>query len=725
MILFYQDWFQKYPSAIADYSTPNRSFVKMAMLYKKMGVKNYEFMLCLINPTLQGVDPHSPDLTQDQMDMIAIECKLNFWYYIREVARIPGQAGDSVPVEGNRGNLALWWLFFNHATTYLIQIRQTGKSVSSDSLTAYLANVRCRNTLINIITKDEELKSENLSRIKNIINELPPYMIQRTKKDLGNSEIITVSRLGNRIRGHLPKPNPKQARNVGRGLTSPINLFDELAFLVNMWISLPVALSSGTAARGIAARNGEPYGTIFTTTAGKKDDKDGKFAYGLLEESASWTESFFDADDEHHLLEIITAASPGKVYQVACVFGHRQLGKSDEWLLKTLKETKSKGEDADRDYFNVWTAGSLAHPLETHLLEKIRNAQRNIEYSELAPRPYNYVTKWYIPENDVDRYMNQDFHVMSLDTSDAVGRDAIFMTLRNVRTGNTTSTFMVNDTNILRFTEWLATWFTRFPRFVLIPERKSTGTTIIDILIETLKARGIDPFKRIFNRIVDAAEQFPNEFKEISKPFGVRSSFVYSDSIYRKSFGFATAGSGYASRSELYSTTLTEAATNTASGIYDKTVIDQLLGLVINNNRVDHAPGEHDDAVISWLLGYWFLSKGRNLSFYGIDHASVLRDCQTKLEERQSVDHYQAVQQHGIRQEMLTLMEELKQESDDTVIFRLENKLRRLASNVTLQASETFSVDSYLDTLRTERKQRRFSRHAQVRSPTLDYRRLH
>ena len=284
---------------------------------------------------------------------------------------------------------------------------------------------------------------------------------------------------------------------------------------------------------------------------------------------------------------------------MACVFGHRQLGKSDEWLLKTLKETKSKGEDADRDYFNVWTSGSLSHPLETHLLEKIRNAQRNIEYSELAPRPYNYVTKWYIPENDVDRFMNQDFHVMSLDTSDAVGRDAIFMTLRNVRTGNTTSTFMVNDTNILRFTEWLATWFTRFPKFVLIPERKSTGTTIIDILIETLKARGIDPFKRIFNRIVDASEQFSNEFKEISKPFGVRSSFVYSDSIYRKSFGFATAGSGYASRSELYSTTLTEAATNTASGIYDKTVIDQLLGLIINNNRVDHPPGEHDDTIVT------------------------------------------------------------------------------------------------------------------------------
>ena len=41
MILFYNDW-QKYPNAIVDVDTPNKSFLKIASIYKKM---EYKIML--------------------------------------------------------------------------------------------------------------------------------------------------------------------------------------------------------------------------------------------------------------------------------------------------------------------------------------------------------------------------------------------------------------------------------------------------------------------------------------------------------------------------------------------------------------------------------------------------------------------------------------------------------------------------------------------------------
>ena len=152
MILFSSDW-QMYPNAIIDTETTNRSFVRLASIYKAMGISNNVFMLALHNPRLQGIDPYSKNLTIEQMAMIGVECKQNFWYAVRELLRAPATAGtESSVVEANRGNIALWWSFFNHITFLLIQPRQTGKSFSTDLLMTALMNFMCSNTQINLLT---------------------------------------------------------------------------------------------------------------------------------------------------------------------------------------------------------------------------------------------------------------------------------------------------------------------------------------------------------------------------------------------------------------------------------------------------------------------------------------------------------------------------------------------------------------------------------------------
>jgi hypothetical protein len=146
--------------------------VRMAQMYKEMGLANNSFMLALFNPKLQGVDPYSPDLSIEQMAMIAVECKSNFWFFIREILKAPAIAGgEAIRFQANRGNMALYWLFFNHVTTILIQIRQTGKSFSTDGLMVYLMNIRCTNTMINLLTKDDILRSANITRIKEMDSE--------------------------------------------------------------------------------------------------------------------------------------------------------------------------------------------------------------------------------------------------------------------------------------------------------------------------------------------------------------------------------------------------------------------------------------------------------------------------------------------------------------------------------------------------------------------------
>jgi hypothetical protein len=371
MILFASDW-ALFPTAIVHTSTSNKSWVHLASVYRHMGIRNHAFLLALVDPSLEFVDPHDPNLTIEQMAKVAIECRVNPWYFFREVARAPASGGSKDgPMEANRGNITLFWCFFNHVMIILIQIRQTGKSFSTDMLMAILMNVLCQNTNINLLTKDDVLRRKNVTRLKDIMASLPPYLYQKTRDDVNNTEEITIRALGNTYTTHVPQSSPKAADKMGRGLTSAIFHIDEPPFQPNISIALPAALAATGAAVDAAKKEGSPYGTILTTTAGRKDDKDGKYVYNLLLNSALWSEKFLDAPNLAALEKMIRNASRGGHLRINATFNHRQLGKSDEWLKEKLQAALAEGDAANRDFFNMWTSGGQDNPLSISTLEII------------------------------------------------------------------------------------------------------------------------------------------------------------------------------------------------------------------------------------------------------------------------------------------------------------------------------------------------------------------
>lgn len=707
MILFKKDW-DSYPTAIVDTRTSNQTFIRYSALLREMGIDNHAFPLALVNRDLQGVDPYDMNLTIDEMTMIAIECKINPWYYFREIARAPGKVGGNDAIfRANRGNIAAFWLFFNHITFILVQIRQTGKSFSIDTLMTYLLNVRCRGTEINLLTKDDVLRSANLERLKDIESTLPYYLKQRSAGDIGNTEELTIKSLGNRYRGHLPSKSPKQALNIGRGLTSPIFDIDEGGFLYNIEISLPAALAAGTDARDKARKNGEPYGTIITTTAAKKDDRDGRYMYKLLSESAIWSEKLYDCKDLSELEHTIRQNSPKRDLRVNCTFNHRQLGYTDEWLKKAIEESLVTGEAADRDFFNIWTSGSQRSPLSVDITEKIRLSESSDRYDEISS-PYGYVTRWYIPLDTIDRRMSSGHYIMSIDTSDAAGGDDIGCIVRDISTGEIVAAGNYNETNLITFAEWLISgWICRFDHLTMIIERRSTGSTILDYLILMLVSRGIDPFKRLFNRVVNDKDEYMERFREIDRPVYTRDNDVYIR--YKKTFGFATSATGATSRSELYGSTLTHAAKYTGHLVKDKKTIDQILGLEIRNGRVDHAEGEHDDMCVAWVLGHWMMIHGRNLDYYGIDPRMILSRNQLKESTDSPSAIYEQEEQKWLRSEIDRLVEEIRKEKDDYISKRLEGRLVSLSNKLILKENEHFSIDALMDEIRSKKRTNRLS----------------
>jgi hypothetical protein len=674
----------------------------MAGVYKSMGISNHMFHLALINPHLKYIDPHDPFLTRDQMDMIVAECKVNPWYFFREVARIPGQAGDkAIPVEANRGNIAMWWCFFNHISMTLIQPRQTGKSYTIFELFVYLMTVRCEGTLMNLYTKDEKLRKESVDIMKKVFDTLPIYIDLRNQRtDANNTEEVTVNLLDNKLKTFVPRSSEKDANNVGRGFGSAINWIDEGPFCTNAHISIPALLSAGNAVRDRAKTAGSPYCNIMTTTAGKLDTNEGKFVYEkYMVNAMAWSETVYDQKNFEELEAYVRKNGKGN-FQMAIVMSHRQLGKSDAWLWEKMQDSKSEGDAADRDYFNVWTSGTESHPLTPALLKRIVASQNDAVYDQYFPHQ-KYIIKWNVAERNLANYLANNKLILSIDSSSANGNDDIAMVWVDADTLDVAAAASVNETNILMFSNWLAVYLVENKNVTLIIERKSSGETIVDILNMALPTMGEDPYKRMFNLVVQDKDVNPARFEQLRMPLARRDESVYT--LNKSAFGFNTSGSGRFARSELYGNTLQNAAKRGGDKVYDKKLVAQIAGLVKKNDRVDHAAGKHDDMVIAWLMAHWFLTNGKNMSHYG------LTNIMTNIgDERQmTYDEYLALQKQQELQEQIQAMSVQLEETSDTYLSdKLEHQIRSLAQGLVYAQGTLNNIDQLIGDIKDKKKKR-------------------
>lgn len=704
LILFEKDW-DLNPDAIVDTNPASKSFIEYANLLKSMGVRNNAWPLQLHNPELLDIDPFSPDLTMEQMLMIRAECASNPFYYFRRIGRAPGHTPENPkPILANRGNMSVYWLFFNSITSYLIQIRQTGKSLTMDQLTLYLCNIHYNKKLVNLYTKNDALRKQNMERVREIDQYIPFYLSGHAPGDVNNTEEIHFGVTGNRFKGHVPATSEKFANNVGRGFTAPTYLIDEFAFLRYAEISIPAMLAGGNNARSEAEADGIFYGTIFSTTAGKKDDPDGAYAYKLVTSAADWSESYLDCQDREHLSKVIMAAMPGKPEspEVHCAFNHRQLGKTDEWLRKAMAAAKSEGDAADRDYGNVWTDGTQTSPLSTEDTRRIR--QSEVVYFGQQIDPWPYTIRWQMPNNQIEGYMRTNKVIMSLDPSEQIGRDDSTLNFRDVKTGKVIAAANINESNTIDLAKFITHLLVTYENITWIPENKLNGSTIIDYVLIELIHKGIDPFRRIFNLIVDEAQEFKERYKTIVTNGRVPKEFV---TAYRKFFGFKTSATGKFSRAGLYGSVFMAAVKYTGDMVHDPVTIQQILSLVVKDGRVDHPKGGKDDSVVAWLLTYWFLTNAKNLSHYGIDSREVLSVNPSKSEDETPEKLYERYVHEKLRQDVDALVMELAAEKDNFIAQRLEQKLRHYEAMLPDGDREVLAIDDLINKLRANRQKSR------------------
>lgn len=704
MILFESDWEdERFQHAIVDVECPNKSFLQYALLLKEMGVKNYKWPLALLNPDLKGKDPFNPNLSQEEALMFGEEFKLNPWAFFRIAARIPGSTLENpIYFKANRSNMAVYWLYFNHVNVCLEQIRQTGKTHGVCQLDSYLMNIGSKGGRTTLVTKDEGLRTKTMTEIKSIQDLLPPYLKQHSKTDVGNTEQIKVKSMDNEYAGLIARNDPVAADKTGRGLTTENFRADEFAYLFFLHIVIPAAMPGTTAARERAELIGNPYGNIFMSTAGKRDDRDGAYAYEYFHSGAPWTEFFFDSKDQIELHKAIrTASRDGKYLRVHAVFSHRQLGYTDEWLRNTAIETSSVGEQFQRDYLNIWTSGSQNSPFTVEQSKLIRESQKEIQYAEIS-KYGQIVTRWYKREEDIQRILLRDHTVVAVDTSDAMGKDEIAVHFRHLQTGETLGTCGINEMNLITVSNFLVYILQSYPKMTMIIERRNQAATIVDYMHKQLILAGIDPFRRMYNTVVQDHMEFPDRYKEILNPRNVNNEQFLAQ--FKKFFGFITSGSGTTSRSELYGTTLQQAVKYTGTMVYDKPTIDQLLSLIITNGRVDHPKGGHDDMCVAWLLSYWFMTHGRNLQHYGIPQNYVLSNNAVVNSTANKEEMIQIEYNRRAKEHIESLVNYIRQEKDPYVIERVIFEIENVKNSLGPQSELAVTVDDMLNTIKKERR---------------------
>lgn len=433
-------------------STTNKSFVDMSNYLEKIGIKNNRFMLALLDPDLAGVDPHDPNLPLHLKRKVLMECCNNFWYYLREVVRVPAM-GEPSKFILNRGNMAFLWLATMNINTIQIQPRQTGKTIGAAAFYTYVYNFRTTNTQISLLNKEFKDSKENLSRIRAIRDLLPSYLrldavfseINGKKVKVPNTATYMENAFNhNKLRTYAKARNELLAANLLRGQTFPLLWADEYAFIPFMKTIYGNMIPAMSKATEIAKRNNVPYGILYTTTPGFLTTEEGKYAYATIQAATPWNEAWYDLT----YFQIRNIIDSNRLSNFVFIqYSYTQLGLDENWLYERCKEMSFDWQLIRREYLLWWSDESENNPFTKEELDSIQKYCKEPKKTVLIFGKYELKIFEEIPlkANLIPKYPP----IIGVDPSGGVSRDFSAITIIDSKTTRVFAELRANTVSLI------------------------------------------------------------------------------------------------------------------------------------------------------------------------------------------------------------------------------------------------------------------------------------
>ena len=585
---------------IYDVDTPNISFIQTAVDLKKLGIKNNMFFLKLYDPSLRGVDPHSPFLTNDQIIRITNECIINPWYFLRECARIPDQGNpQGVPYLLNRANLSSAWCFINGIDNYLVIPRQIGKTQSTIAILLWAFLLGTTNSEIMFLNMLAERAIENLGRLKDQRDLLPKFLqFKITFDDEGNEIKGTdnVKTLRNPSNGNsvVTKPSARSveaAERIGRGSSQPIQYYDEFEFTNCIKTIMEAAGPAFSTASDNAKRNNSMYGRILTSTPGDLDSSAGQDALQIIEETCKWTEKFYDMDIEDVRDYIATNSGNHIVY---IEYQYQQLGKDEAWFNKVCALLNNSKIKIQREIFLKRIHGSSLSPYEIEDLQAIQDLKGTVIEELFILKIFKLDIYTQLKKNHV--------YFVGVDVASGYGSDNSAVTVWDPYTLKTVAEFKSSNIGVKDLIKFLYILIRKhLPRSILAIERNHNGEAVLDHLRDT-EIRG----NIYFDDSKDPTDGLDDKLDAHGQ--------IKLESAKRKYYGIWT---GTKSRELMYGL-LESYISEHKDSFVGINIIDDLMKLVrTKSGKIEAQVGFHDDSIMSFLMCLYLYYYGNNLSRFG------------------------------------------------------------------------------------------------------------
>lgn len=593
-------------------STSNSSFVDMANYLESIGIKNNRFMLALLDPDLAGIDPHDPNLPIHMKRKVLMECVNNFWYYLREVVRVPAM-GEPSKFILNRGNMAFLWLAIMNINTIQIQPRQTGKTIGAAAFYTYVYNFRTTNTQISLLNKEFKDSKDNLARIRAIRDLLPSYLrfdavfseVNGKKVKVPNTATYIENAFNhNKLRTYAKARNELSAANLLRGQTFPLLWADEFAFIPFMKTIYGNMIPAMSKATEIAKKNNVPYGILYTTTPGFLTTDEGKYAFTTINNATKWNEAWYDLN-YFQIKEIIESNRLSNF--VFIEYNYAQLGLDENWLYERCKEMSWDWPLIRREYLLKWEEESENNPFTKEELDTIQKYCKEPKKTVLIFGKYELKIFEEIPlkANLVPKYPP----IIGVDPSGGVSRDFSSIVIIDSNTTRVFAELVCNTVSLIdlaRIIEYIV--LNMMPNAVVNIDRTGGwGLSVIAKLKETKVKKNL--YYEMKDKIVEEVMQHGRivRMSRRTKVYGL----TYTHDI----------------RNQLIEL-LKERVSLHKDKFISPTIYKELTGLEIKKNgKVDHSELTHDDTVMAYLLSLWVWYNGRNLKdIYGIEKTHILTE---------------------------------------------------------------------------------------------------
>ena len=581
----------------------------MQKYLKEKGISNNKFFLLTVDDDLLKVEDPTTAENPLLQNKIMIECKINFWYFVREFYRIP--IGNSkIFFNLNEGNLGYFYLVLKCLNPLLIMPRQVGKTEAAVAMTAWLFSFSETHADMLVYGNKPSTSRSCLSKVRDKFDGLPPWLVisdtsrnpnvkGQHRKDVRNAETLVYRAMDNRLKIISPGVSEESAYDAGRGDTAQLIWGEEFAHVKFLKTLLS---ASGPAFAGIVSlivKTGSNaiYSRFCTTTPGIISTQEGLFSYGLYRKLVRYDSSFLDMSRK----DIVNLIEPGTYGLILVEYHYQEIRNlPDDYYENQCEALGNNAVDIRREILLIWQSENEEHPLGPERIRKLSESSikplgtlniaidnnRGNQFSGCLIRYYRKFSKF--------DYEKQ--YIASIDSSANIGKDYSVFVMTDVMNGETVLTFRTNKASLTHFALVATRIMRNFKRCVLIIESQISGMAIADRILEA------DHDGSIASRLYS----YERELARKKDPMNVRDKrFNVGVTLTNKL------------REKLFNVVLVEAVDEFGHLIHDNDIITEISTLELNRRgKIEAKNNFHDDMVIAYLYNMWFLLEAPGKTHY-------------------------------------------------------------------------------------------------------------